>query len=135
MYFELKFNVWLTWTDDRVGFQNLNKHYFQNEISESVAKKLWIPPLRFENNHQRTYLVYHPHHTSIMLERNGASSMAPLTQLDEAKVYNSNETKIFSRTFKYLKFTCHFDMTYFPFDSQTCAVQVSKTMLELGKLI
>ena len=122
----MKFNIWLKWSDDRLVFQNLKEHFAHNEISESVKNKLWAPPLLFENNHNRfgeTYLELDPQ-TSIMIDRNGPSKVAPFTQLDEARIYNSTVTEIISKTLKSFKFKCSFDMTYFPFDHQTCFVKV-----------
>ena len=60
-----------------------------------------------------------------MLTKNGHWKEAPLHQMDEARIFNPNETDILMQTVHLLKFKCSFDMYFFPFDHQTCFVTVS----------
>ena len=124
MYFSLKFNVWLGWIDYRLGFQNLNKVPYKNEIHE-FAEKIWKPQIVFENNLQRKILRYQSESSFLMLTKNGHWKEAPLHQMDEARIFNPNETDILMQTVHLLKFKCSFDMYFFPFDHQTCFVTVS----------
>ena len=128
MYFSLKFNIWLGWSDNRLEYHNLNKHYHENAISREFARSLWKPEIVFENNLERQTLRYNPMSSLLMLARNGHWSETTLSQLEEARIYNSNETIILMQTIHLLKFKCSFEMFYFPFDHQTCVVQVSFEM-------
>ena len=56
MYFSLKFNIWLGWSDNRLEYHNLNKHYHENAISREFARSLWKPEIVFENNLKRRTL-------------------------------------------------------------------------------
>ena len=131
MLVSLKLNVKLTWTDDRIRFQNLRKHFFQNKLSDDMATKIWIPQPIFANNHDRVAIEYMPSSSDIFLVRNGSSTEAPLSQKDEAKVYHPNETRIILRTMHHMKFKCQFNLAYFPFDYQICYAVVgsSKSMI------
>ena len=120
----MKFNVWLKWMDDRLQYQNLNKHQFWNAIPSDLAKKIWKPHLVFENNDNRQILKYVESSSVLMLVRKGHASGASLEQIDEARVYKSNETELVLRSLHFLKFNCDFDVTYIPFDRQTCYAEV-----------
>ena len=123
-YFSLNFNVWLKWTDDRLQYQNLNQHDYWNAIPSHLTKELWKPVLVFENNNKRYILKYVESSSVMMLVRNGHASEAPLWQIDEARVYKSNETELVMLTQHLLKFNCDFDLLYIPFDNQTCYAEV-----------
>ena len=124
MFFSLKFNVWLEWKDERLSFQNLKKDYFLNKITDDTAMDLWTPKPAFENNLDRPAIRYDPSSSVIFLARNGTSFGAKLSQLDEAMVYNSSETKLRMKTCHFMSFKCHFNLNYFPFDHQTCYIEV-----------
>ena len=125
MYFSMKFNVWLQWMDDRLAYQNLKKEYYQNTIPANQANQLWKPMLRFENSlNTENILKYDSLSSYLMLKRNGGWKEASLDQFDEAEIFNSNETEFLMRTAHSLKFKCHFDLYFFPFDQQICFVQV-----------
>ena len=111
--------------DDRLAYQNLNKQKYQNTIPAKQAHQLWKPMLRFENGlDNESILKYDPLSSSLMLKRNGGWKEASLDQFDEAEIFNSNETEFLMRTAHSLKFKCHFDLYFFPFDQQICFVQV-----------
>ena len=135
MHVSLKLNVKLTWTDDRIRFQNLKKDFFQNKLSDDMAAKIWIPQPIFANNHDRVAIQYIPSSSDIFLVRNGSSIEAPFSQIDEAKVYHPKETKIILRTMHHMKFKCRFNLAYFPFDYQTCyAVVCYKKIHKIKRL-
>ena len=126
MSFSLRFNVWLRWIDKRLGYQNLNEDHYQNVVTEKTATNIWKPLLVFDNSmpQQVLHSKYDPASSDMLVMRHGESKEAPLSQWNEAKVYNSSETEILWRTVHLLKFTCQFHLHYFPFDHQTCFVQV-----------
>ena len=124
MYFSLRFKLWLRWIDDRLGYQNLYQHRYQNKIPDELATKLWKPMIVFENSKEGKVLKFDQSSSDMFLYREGESKDAPLKQWDEARIYPSNETKIAWRSENLLKFKCAFDLHYLPFDTQTCYVKV-----------
>ena len=135
MYFSLKFNIWVQWKDIRLTFQNLRESHFKNEVSEEKIKKLWKPKLKFVNSQSKDtdkqILQYSPLSSTVMLSREGFSSEAPLSQWDEARVYNSNTTKILWKSVHFMSFTCDFAMFYFPFDHQICYIEVRENLFKI----
>ena len=126
MHFSMKFNVWLKWLDDRLQYQNLNQNKYWNSIPTDMSVLLWKPLLIFENNDQRRILKYDSLSSVMMLLRNGHARENSVTEPEEARLYNSNETEIVLRTLHFMRFKCDFDLHYFPFDEQTCYTEVSR---------
>ena len=129
MYFSLKFNIWLKWKDIRLTFQNLKESHFQNEVSAKNIENLWKPRLKYVNSQskktEKQILQYSSLSSAIMLSREGPFTEAPLSQWDEARVYNSSTTEILWRSLHFMSFACDFEMFYFPFDLQICFIKVS----------
>ena len=100
----MKFNVELKWTDNRLQYQNLNKHQFWNAIPSNLANEIWKPHLVFENNDNRQILKYVESSSVLMLVRKGHASGTSLEQIDEAWVYQSNETELIWRSLHFHQF-------------------------------
>ena len=130
MYFSLRFNVWLKWVDERLQYQNLDEDAYENVVPEMVAAQLWLPALYFKNSIEEQILNYDSS-SEILIWRNGHSKKAPLSQLNEAQVYNSSETLLkWTKFNQFKKFKCNFDLYYLPFDNQTCLVEVRDVLSE-----
>ena len=99
MYFSMKFNVWLEWMDSRLQYQNLKSNTYLNIVPSELSSKLWKPTLAFVNNNEGQIVKYSKS-TSVMMLTGGAHAQEPsFNQRNEAKVYNSNETKILIMSF------------------------------------
>ena len=95
MSWSLRFDLGLTWIDDRLYYQNLNEDQFQNLLSDDIASKIWKPRIVFKNRtKEEQRLEYESVTSDITLIRNGISKEAPLSQPDEARVFNSSQTEI-----------------------------------------
>ena len=98
-----------------------------------MANKIWKPKLIFKNSYESQVLNYDPKSSDLLLLRNGNSTKAPLSQVDEARVYKPNETHIWWRSRHLKSFKCHFDLYYIPFDYQICNVQVRTVQFGIKK--
>ena len=95
MSWSLRFDLGLTWIDDRLYYQNLNEDQFQNLLSDDIASKIWKPRVVFKNRtKEEQRLEYESVTSDITLIRHGISKEAPLSQPDEARVFNSSQTEI-----------------------------------------
>ena len=123
--------VSVEWNDYRLGYWNLNESAVENKISRSEATEIWTPKLILANNPDGILVMYDPtaYNNNILLIRNGSSQNAPLTQLEEARLYSPYDTRIWMKIFHNLKFDCHFELNQFPFDSQKCFVKLSMVFL------
>ena len=86
--------------------------------------------LIFDNSIPQHILKYDPSSSDVLIVRNGDSQPATLSQWDEAREYNSKETEIMWKTVHLLKFSCLFDLYYFPFDQQKCFAHVSRRFVK-----
>ena len=133
--FNLKFDVVFRWVDFRLDIQNLWKSRFKNKLTDSEASRLWTPSLFLENAVTRSTVGYKRTTSSVItIEKNGSIKQALLSQLDEAQVYNANETLLHLHTRNSVKFHCKFDLKYFPFDQQSCNVQVKVEIMLINCL-
>ena len=135
MSWSLRFDLGLTWIDDRLYYQNLNEDQFQNLLSDDIASKIWKPRIVFKNRtKEEQRLEYESVTSDITLIRNGISKEAPLSQPDEARVFKSSQTEIHWWSVHLKKFRCHFKLHYFPFDQQSCYVQVRKLQQKINSI-
>ena len=121
----MDFAIRLEWVDSRIFYENLREKSSDNRLPDSTIKQMWKPLLYPRNNLNRETLHYTQGSSSLTLKRNGSSKTAPASQLDEAKVYDPEETIISMKTYHIMKFKCAFDFSYFPFDLQLCKAEVS----------
>ena len=126
MYFSLRFVLWLKWIDNRLGYQNLDDYIYHihNVLPEEKANKLWKPLIVFQNNDESRVLQFDPSSDGIFVNKTGKSTETKLNDLKEAKIFNPHETEVVWRGVHLLRFKCHFDLYYLPFDTQTCFVEV-----------
>ena len=101
-------------------------------IPQEIVLKIWKPELVFRNHKEKDsdkqILAYNTVTSDLLIKKNDDGKESPFNQLNEARIYNSSGTEIIMRSFHYLKFTCDFDLQYFPFDHQTCEVKVSSEL-------
>ena len=128
MYFSLKFGILCKWMDNRLSYQNLNVDYRENSVPWAVAHNMiWTPKFTFSNHNEKDpekQVLKHIESSTLVIFKNGNGKHADVSQIDEAKVYNSSEIELSMKTFHFMKFHCDFDLTNFPFDRQTCYVEV-----------
>ena len=132
-YLSLRFDLWLKWTDPRLGYSNLHEDFYQNKLTKQKEIQLWKPLVDFKNAVEMVKLRFTT--SDIFLKPNGscwkncdleASKEAPMQEFHEAQVYHSNDIEIIWVTSHLMKFKCDFDLYYLPFDHQTCYVDVSE---------
>ena len=124
-FYVLDFALRLQWIDYRLGFQDLRENPLDNQVPFHVVEQMWTPLLTIRNSLNEDGLQFNQFSSSMILFRNGHGKQSALSQLDEAKVYDPDDITISLQTYHLLKFKCHFDMVYFPFDNQHCFAEVS----------
>ena len=71
--------------------------------------------------------------SEMFIVKEGPGMESDLSFIDEGKVYGPEEASLLLVTEHFLKFSCNFDLNVFPFDKQTCQVQVREWMNNLTK--
>ncbi len=114
-------------SDWRLSFSNIRSSAkVENIIGSEERDAIWIPNLYFDNSVEETY-IYNDLLSSLSIYQNGSGIQRIDQYLQENVWYNGSENNlIFLRTYK-MGLVCEFDLHYYPFDSQTCSIQVTQS--------
>ncbi|XP_042228343.1 uncharacterized protein LOC121870578 [Homarus americanus] len=123
MAMKLSFEILLTWTDERLQYQNLKEDESLNKLPMSTIHKLWAPLLRFVNtdgNHHTQVDQYTAAHVKRLCSYNRMNDSAAA----EVKVYGGEcNTITFQRRYN-MNFSCVFKLLLYPFDAQRCEARL-----------
>lgn len=119
--FHVWFNLYLTWYDTRLRFENLNHDTKLNVLTTEDKRGIWYPYIYFENT-QNKIKVLMDAKTYVYIERNGDFTSAPSTEYENKLYYQGSENNI--KLFRYfnIPFKCNYNMKYYPFDVQVCQI-------------
>ncbi len=111
----------MKWTDPRLQFSNLKTN--GNSVSQQEQENVWIPKIVFINC-LNDVITKNDDFSSLLIERKGTAKPNSMEQLMENQIYSGNTNPfIYQRVFE-LRFGCGFDLTRYPFDYQTCSINV-----------
>ena len=126
--YKAKFLLTVKWYDHRLKFANLKDSMFKNLIGSPEKETLWIPPLIFNNSERNTMVTMDREPgdpvANIMIEKRGNASFAPPVVLDETAFYKGSENLMVYKSEYNLLLSCIYDLGFYPFDTQTCAMEV-----------
>ena len=111
-------------TDWRLTFYNLRKTgQFQSNVGEEERNKIWIPNLIFDNS-VKEKLIEIDKFSVLTVLQNGTGLLETNEYLQENVKYKGSENfLIYTRTYL-IDLSCEFEQHSYPFDSQTCSIQV-----------
>ena len=129
MAFSAKFILISQWFDRRLTYQNLHEDEFLNEIEYGQVGNLWVPTLIFDNT-QDKFTTPVDKKSKLFVRKKGNSTFSPDTNSEEIAYFKGSENVLsYSRDF-YLRFKCHFELHFYPFDSQVCSMIIKKQSWE-----
>ena len=110
--------------DWRLTFYNLRKNgTLQNNVGTKEKDEIWIPNLLFANSIKER-LVENDKFSILAIEQNGTGVQETDKYLQENMLYKGSENAvIYSRTYT-MDLGCEFEQHSFPFDTQTCSIEV-----------
>lgn len=128
--YHAKFLLTVKWNDHRLQFADLKDVMFKNLIGSPEKETLWIPPLIFNNSEKNTMVTLDREPgdpvANILVEKRGKPTFAPPSVLDETSFYPGSESLVVYKTEYNMLLSCIYDLVYYPFDTQTCTIEVSK---------
>jgi len=71
---------------------------------------------------------------NIFIEKQGTPQVAPPTVLDETVFYKGSENFVVYRTEYNLLLNCIYDLSLYPFDTQTCTIEVNHHMVNICRI-
>ena len=122
-YLELKFQLSINWRDARVSFYNLKHEEVLNYLSLEEQLSLWSPTIVFWNTKQQLKTVNDDASFS-SIKREGKGTIIDRAINEDIEVFSGEDNEItLSRVYS-IKFYCEYQMAWYPFDIQTCSMQM-----------
>lgn len=123
---EFQFKINMEWYEnERVKYHNLKEKTALNALSDDDINKLWLPLIIYANTDQKELTrlgVSWEWNTYVSVIREGKSTSAPMTEVDEAEVFEGSDNKLaMHQTYAHV-FQCIYQLQYYPFDTQVNTV-------------
>ena len=116
---QLKFNLRMEWVDARLEFYNIKLDETMNVITTEELERIWLPIIVFDNteNDQRSVLDGKSFAT---IKRMNEGIGSDSTISEDIDIYKGSENTITMSRLYNIEFFCDYDMRWYPFDAQTC---------------
>ena len=123
--FRTKFFLRRQWLDPRLSYRNLKKESRLNLLSPPEAATIWFPTVVFENipSHGDWIMIDSNEEYNIVRNVEGNIDPVEVTDIDNAFIFSGNENSHYSSREFTVLWNCDFNMMWYPFDTQTCAMQ------------
>ena len=117
----VKYVLITNWKDSRLTFHNLKRQEEMNIVTEDQKAEIWTPKLIFANTNDDDETITDDRAVlKIIPDTKFAFSAADLTSLDNINIFNGDLSSLEMTRSYSTKFICDYDMSWYPFDSQIC---------------
>ena len=116
---QLKFNLRMEWVDARLEFYNIKLDETMNVVTIEELERIWLPIIVFDNTEsdQRSILDGKSFATIKRMNKGVGSDS---TFSEDIDIYKGSENTITMSRLYNIEFFCDYDMRWYPFDAQTC---------------
>ena len=122
--FTATFTLKVEWIDARLTWYDLNEDIDLNIPSKEHKRNIWFPKILIANSKDNVE-VPNDSQSKIRVRMNGNLTMSSKEIPRESALFNGGENHIiYSRQFSE-KLKCAFDLSFFPFDTQTCSISLN----------
>ena len=122
-YVKLKFRISLQWMDARVAYYNVKEDQALNSLTLEEQLALWTPTIVFWNTEKQLKTV-NDEDSFASIGRSANGSIIGREINEDIEVFKGSENNItFSRVYS-IKFFCKYQMQWYPFDQQTCTMEL-----------
>ena len=122
-YLEVKFKISLQWKDARVMFYNIKTDERMNSLTMEEQLSLWTPTIVFWNTKEQLRTL-NDKNTFASIRRDGNGSTIGKEINEDIEVYPGSQNAITVSRVYSIRFFCEYDMRWYPFDEQTCNIQM-----------
>ena len=127
--FSLKFVLAMEWYDYRIKYHNLKPGRSANALTFKEYQSIWIPNLIFSNTRKNDATVG-TKAAIITITREGNYTRSGQEEVEEINIFEGKENRLtFEITYTKV-FECEFQLSMYPFDMQTCSVDLTVNALE-----
>ena len=128
-----KFTVTLRWRDERLSFNNLRAESNMNSIRPAETEKIWFPEFYFDNTREKVKNIIDDSAVLRVL-RNGSGGLSSSEDTENKLIFRGGENWLQYQRFYSQLFHCDFNLHWYPFDYQTCFLDI-KTPLNIRVII
>ena len=122
-YLEIKFMIKLQWMDARLLYYNIKPDENMNTLTLDEQMSLWTPTLVYWNTKEQLRTI-NDKNTFAGIRREGNGSIIDKESNEDIEVFDGSENTIsLSRVYS-IKFYCEYNMAWYPFDVQTCHIEL-----------
>ena len=122
-YLEVKFKINLQWRDARIKFYNLKQNENMNSLTLDEQQTIWIPTIVFWNTKNQLRTI-NDKTTFASVKPEGNGTIIGKEINEDIETFEGSENTIsISRVYS-VQFFCEYDMAWYPFDIQTCAIEM-----------
>ena len=122
-FLKLKFKISLQWNDARITFYNIKPDEKMNSLSLEEQLFIWTPTIVFWNTEKQLRTV-NDKTTFASVRRDGAGSPIGKEVNEDIEEYAGSVNPITIHRVYSIEFFCEYDMRWYPFDQQTCYIQM-----------
>ena len=122
----IQFELGMSLFDGRLKFYNLKENRKMNTLTFDELFEIWVPQKFFENTEHQIKSQKDLDSFALVVRTNNGSMSEPEMN-ENIEMYNGAQNPItFFRVYA-IDFLCEFDMRWYPFDIQTCTIDVKLT--------
>ena len=113
------------WLDPQLSYRDLKKDSRVNLLSPSEAATVWFPEVVFENiaSEEDWMEMLLSKEYNIVRNIEGNFDPVAVTDIDNAFMFSGDENSHYLTKEFTILWICSFNMMWYPFDTQTCAMQ------------
>ena len=131
---DIQFSIFLKWVEDRATYQNLKTRWSLNALTQEDIQLLWLPKVIYENTDQKESTRLGDGNwewdTNVVVERSSNGSPAGLESVDETDLFlGEQHSLVMFQTYTH-EFQCIFNLQKYPFDMQTCSIDMAMGPLD-----
>ena len=135
--FSVKFRVVLQWFDGRLLFNNLRTPPDINTLQPNEVGEIWFPYFIFDNTNKKEISLLDTK-SSLKVLKQGQGLLKGNEDTENKYVFDGFTNPIEYKRFYSQEFECQFSLHWYPFDTQTCYVDIIpssdlKDFIQLGK--
>ena len=116
---QLKFLLRMAWVDARLDFFNIKLDETMNVISLDELNRIWLPIIVFHNT-EEGQITINDGKSFATINRTGQGTGSDQSISEDIDIYKGSENSISMSRLYNIDFFCDYDMRWYPFDAQTC---------------
>ena len=125
----LKFQIRKEWFDTRLTFWNLKLSRYSNALSMDEKESIWLPILIFKNT-DNNEVTAGDSDSEVTVTRESDFITSEDDIVQEINIFNGKNNRLTYERVYTKTFRCDFQLQLYPFDTQTCFVDISTKMLD-----